>query len=80
MDDTITTIYYLCDELLKATGHRDDLQVKLSSAEVMTIPLVASTFFFFFGNIEASRSFLDEHGYTYPRRSPRAASTVGCTP
>ncbi len=61
MDDTITTIYYLCDELLKATGHCDDLQVKLSSAEVMTIPLVASTFFC--GNIEASRSFLEEHGY-----------------
>ena len=62
MDDTITTIYYLCDELLKATGHCDDLQVKLSSAEVMTIPLVASTTFFC-GNIEASRSVLEEHGY-----------------
>ncbi len=61
MDDTITTIYYLCDELLKTTGHRDDRQVKLSTAEVMTIPLVAATFFS--GNIEASRSFLDEYDY-----------------
>jgi hypothetical protein len=61
LDDTITTIYYLCDELLKAIRHRDDPQAKLSSAEVMTVPLVASTFFS--GNIEAGRSFLDEYGY-----------------
>lgn len=65
MDDTITSIYYLCDEHLKATGHpighRDDLQIKLSTAEVMTTALVAATFFC--GNIEATRSFLDEYGY-----------------
>jgi hypothetical protein len=24
MNDTITTIYYLCDEFLKAIRHRDD--------------------------------------------------------
>ncbi|MCA1730266.1 MAG: hypothetical protein LC751_12910 [Actinobacteria bacterium] len=39
MDDTITTTYYLCDEFLKAIGHRDDPQARLSTAEVMTIPL-----------------------------------------
>ena len=61
MDDTIITIYCLCDDFLKATGHRDDPQVRLSTAEVMTIPLVACAFFC--GNIEASRSFLDEYGY-----------------
>ena len=61
MEDTITTTYYLCDEFLKAIGHRDDPQVRLSSAEVMTIPLVACAFFS--GNLEASRSFLDEYGY-----------------
>ncbi len=61
MEDTITTIYYLCDELLKSISHRDDPQVLLSTAEVMAVPLVAATFFS--GNIEASRSFLDEHGY-----------------
>src|SRR3712207_2394200 len=42
-------------------GHRDDPQVRLSSAEVMTIALVACTFFS--GNLEASRAFLDEYGY-----------------
>ena len=61
MEDTITTTYYLCEEFLKATGHRDDPQVLLSTAEVMTIALVAAAFFG--GNIEASRSFLDEYGY-----------------
>jgi hypothetical protein len=61
LEDTITTTYYLCDEFLKAVGHRDDPQVRLSTAKVMTIPLVAATFFS--GNLEASRSFLDEYGY-----------------
>jgi hypothetical protein len=45
MDDAITTTYYLCEEFLKATGHCDDPQVRLSTAEVMTIPLVACAFF-----------------------------------
>jgi hypothetical protein len=61
MDDTITTIYCLCEEFLKATGHRDDSQARLSTAEVMTIALVAAAFFG--ANMEASRSFLDEYGY-----------------
>jgi hypothetical protein len=61
MDDTIITTYYLCDEFLKAIGHHDDPQVHLSTAEVMSVALVAATFFG--GNVEASRSFLDEYGY-----------------
>jgi hypothetical protein len=61
LDDTITTTYYLCEEFLKAAGHHDDPQTRLSTAEVMTIALVACTFFS--GNVEASRSFLDEYGY-----------------
>ena len=61
MEDTIITTYYICDEFLKAEGHRDDPQVHLSSAEVMSVALIAAAFFG--GNIEASRSFLDEYGY-----------------
>ena len=62
MDDTITTIYCLCDDFLKAMPHRrDDPQVRLSTAEVMTIPLVAATFFS--GNIDKARRFLHEYGY-----------------
>ena len=62
MDDTIITIYCLCDDFLKAMCHRrDDPQSRLSTAEVMTIPLVASTFFG--GQIEKTRRFLYEYGY-----------------
>jgi DDE family transposase len=61
MEDTITTIYCLCEDFLKATRHRDDPQVLISTAEVMTIPLVAATFFG--GNIDKTRLFLNEYGY-----------------
>ena len=63
MDDTIITIYCLCEDFLKAMSYRqrDDPQIRLSTAEVMTIPLVASTFFG--GNIDKTRRFLHEYGY-----------------
>lgn len=61
MQDTIVTIYYLCDDVLRALGHQDDPQTKLSSAEVMTVPLVAAAFYG--GKIEWARRFLIEHGY-----------------
>ena len=61
MDDTITTIYCLCDDFLKAIGHHDDLQVVMSTAEVMTVPLVAATFFG--ANIDKTCRFLSEYGY-----------------
>jgi hypothetical protein len=61
LDDTITTIYCLCDDFLKAINRRDDPQVRLTTAEVMTVPLVAATFFG--GNIDKTRLFLHEYGY-----------------
>jgi len=61
LEDTITTTYYLCEEFLKAIGHRDDPQARLSTAEGMSTALAAAALFG--GNIEASRSFLDEYGY-----------------
>src|SRR3712207_5875869 len=61
MDYTITTIYCLCDDFLKAMRHRDDPQVRLSTAEVMTVSLVAAAFFV--GNIDKTRLFLGEYGY-----------------
>lgn len=61
MEDTIITTYCLCEEFLKATGHRDDTQTRLSTAEVMTVALVASAFFG--SNMDRSRLFLHEHGY-----------------
>ena len=61
MQDTILTLYCLCDDFLKAMNHCDDPQAKLTTAEVMTVPLVASCFFG--GNINQARLFLVEHGY-----------------
>jgi hypothetical protein len=61
MDDTIITIYCLCEEFLEAFGHRDDPQVRLSTAEVMTVPLVSAAFVS--GNIDKTRLFLHEYGY-----------------
>jgi len=61
LDDTITTIYCLCDDFLKAVHRRDDPQVRLSVAEVMTVPLVAAAFFG--GNIDKTCQFLSEYGY-----------------
>jgi hypothetical protein len=56
MEDTITTIYCLCDDFLSAYGYEDDPQAEMSSAEVMTVALVAATFFG--GKLEVSRLFL----------------------
>jgi hypothetical protein len=61
LEDTITTIYCLCEEFLKTTAHHDDPQVRLSSAEVMTVALTASAFFG--SNMDRSRLFLHQHGY-----------------
>jgi hypothetical protein len=51
----------LCDDFLEAIHQRDDPQARLSTAEVMTIPLVAASFFG--GEIEKTRRFLYEYGY-----------------
>jgi hypothetical protein len=61
MQDTITTMFCLCDDFLKANGHCDDVQCRVSGAEIMTVPLVACTFFG--GNFALARHFLFSHGY-----------------
>ena len=61
MEEEITTIYCLCDDLLKAMDIQEDPQVRMNNAEVMTVALSASLFFS--GNYEKSREFLSEHGY-----------------
>lgn len=61
MQDTITTMFCLCDDFLKANDYRDDWQCRVSSAEIMTVPLVACAFFG--GNLALSRRFLVSHGY-----------------
>jgi hypothetical protein len=44
MDEQIVAIYCLCDDLLQALHHREDSQVQMSDAEVMTTALVAALF------------------------------------
>lgn len=57
----VVTIYCVCDDFLKAVHWRDDAQATMTTAEVMTVSLVASAIFE--GNQEKSRRFLKEHGY-----------------
>ncbi len=63
----IIAIYCFCDDFLRSRGHHDAPQAKLTTAEVMTISLVAVTLFS--GNQERSRCFLEEHGYLKTRLS-----------
>ena len=60
MIDHTTALYCIVDDLLKAVGHKDDRRRELTDAEVITAALVAA--FNFGGNIERSRSFLQETG------------------
>jgi hypothetical protein len=56
--DHTVALYCIVDDLLKAVGHTDDARCTLTDAEVITAALVAA--FNFGGNIERSRSFLQE--------------------
>lgn len=53
--------YCLCDEILKALGHHHDPQARMTTAEVMTVVLVAAAFYG--GNWESARVYLKEHGF-----------------
>ena len=57
----ILSIYCLCDDFLRTWGQKDAPQAKMTTAQVMTVALVAVTLFD--GNHEKSRCFLKEHGY-----------------
>lgn len=60
----IITMYCFFDELLKALNYQDDPQARLSTAEVMTVALVAAEFFT--GNQQLALLFLVNHGYIKP--------------
>ena len=61
MLDRIITFYCFCDDFLKALQYCDNSQTVMSTAEVMTVALVAAEWFG--GCFEQARLFLDEHGY-----------------
>lgn len=56
MDERIIAIYCVCDDLLKALRHTEDVQCEMSDAEVMTTAITAVVFFR--GNFESARKHL----------------------
>jgi hypothetical protein len=57
----IIFIYCLCDELVKSKGLKDDLQSKMTHAEVMTFAIIAALYFQ--GNFARTRLFSQSHCY-----------------
>jgi len=60
MCDSTLAIYCFIDDFLKTSGHREDIRVEVSDAEVITIALTAMLHFG--GNFEKSRLVLHELG------------------
>jgi len=61
MDRDIILIYCIVNEILKVLGIREDKRVLMTNAEVITTVIVAA--FFFQGNQERARIYLQEYGY-----------------
>ena len=45
MLDQIVVIYCICDEVSKALNVKDDIQCKMSSAEVMTFAMLSANLY-----------------------------------
>jgi hypothetical protein len=67
MCDSTLAIYCFIDDFLKASGHREDLRVEVTDAEVITIAINAMLHFG--GNFERSRLVLYELGLMKRRLS-----------
>lgn len=61
MEAQIITIFCVIDDILKSIDFYDDRQVKISTAEVITIAISAGMFFG--GNQEKTRTFFRDHKY-----------------
>lgn len=61
MELEITTIFLLCDELLTTLNIREDIQIHMNNAEVMTVAITAARYFH--GHLRNTREFLLEHNY-----------------
>ena len=57
----IICIYCLCDDFLSALGLKNDKQCQMSSAEILTVAIVAALFFN--GNFARTRLILKHDGY-----------------
>ena len=61
MDTVIVAVFTICEDMLRAMRHKDDIRSQMSDAEVMTTAVVAMLYFS--GNFERARIFLQEMGY-----------------
>jgi hypothetical protein len=61
MDTQIVAVFCLCDDLLKALHHQEDVQCEMSDAEVMTTAIIAARYFA--GNYTLARQLLYSQGY-----------------
>lgn len=59
MLNKIIAIYAIIDDLLKAIGHREDIRVRMSDAEIITTALVAAMFFS--GNHSKACAYMKDH-------------------
>jgi len=60
MEAKIIVTYVVCDDTIKNLKIREDLQVKMSMAEIMTTGITSTLFFG--GNLENARKYLKETG------------------
>lgn len=61
MEMQIVAIYVICDELMKQSGIKDDPQVQMTTAEIMTSVIVAAELFG--GNQKRACLFLQTYGH-----------------
>jgi len=61
METEIIILFCVIDDYLKCINHKDDIQSKMTTAEIMTVTIAAARFFN--GNQEQSCQFFKEHHY-----------------
>lgn len=62
METEIIVIFCIIDDYLKSINFKDDKQAKMSTAEIMTVAIVAA--YYFGGNQEKARIFFYEYSYS----------------
>lgn len=61
MDTQNVVVFCLCDDILKAVQHHEDVQCQMTDAEVMTTANVAMLCFR--GNFRLASQYICEHEY-----------------
>ena len=61
MELQIIALYFFSDEILKARNFRDDPQVKMTTAEVITVALASALLFY--GNQKRAVQYLKNHRF-----------------